>query len=611
MKVQRLDENTINQIAAGEIVERPASVVKELIENAIDAGATQIEIEIKNGGRQLIKVVDNGCGMEQEDAVLAIERHATSKIQTASDLLKLSSLGFRGEALPSIAAVSSFSMTTKPSESDSGTNIEVKGGILRKVKSVGAPDGTSISVQDLFFNTPARFKYMKSIPTEIGYINEIVTRLALGYPDISFHLKHHEHEMLFTTGSGRLEETIISLFGKEVAKEMISVEFEDRGVKVSGFYGKPSIARTNRKYEIFYVNRRHINSKILSLAVEKAYHTLLPIARYPFVVLFLELAEESVDVNVHPTKLEVRFANESDLYKLVYHTVHNSLKDNSLISEWINPDDSVTYRQTPFQAGVLPPVAKNPPAVNAPLEYTAYQDTRETVAPESASLTEVNCIRTASVAREEAAPVGDYRSLPTNPENKEYKNWYVYPKTVQNTYIIAQDDQGLLFVDQHAAHERILYEKYFYQTDEILGSQALLIPETVTLNYAQFRVISERMTLFKELGFDLEAFGGKTVIIRGIPLALLNFDYTQIIFEMLEEYLNFKTFKSPSEIKETFIITMACRAAVKAGDRMDHLESEGLIKDLFKCENPYTCPHGRPTVFRMGIDELAKKFLRR
>lgn len=621
MKVQRLDDTTINQIAAGEIVERPASVVKELTENAIDAGATRIEIEIKNGGRQLIKIVDNGCGMEQEDAVLAVERHATSKIHSADDLLQLTSLGFRGEALPSIAAVSAFTMTTKTAENDLGTTVEIKGGILRKVKNVGAPDGTTITVQDLFYNTPARFKYMKSIPTEAGYINEIVTRLALGFPNISFRLKHHDLEMLFTPGSGRLDETIISLFGKEVAKEMIPVEFEDRGIKISGFYGKPSIARTNRKYEIFYVNHRYIHSKILSLAVEKAYHTLLPIARYPFVVLFLELAEQSVDVNVHPTKLEVRFADESDLYKLVYHTVHNSLKDNSLISEWINPDDSVNYRQAPLRPGTAPIVVKKQaPTVSAPLNYAAYNaigeshvsETREEMTGET---TGVSLIRAGNDdAREEAAPAGEYPSLAAlheAPENKEYKNWYVYPKTVQNTYIIAQDDQGLLFVDQHAAHERILYEKYLYQTNEILGSQALLIPETLTLDLTQLRVINERMFLFKDLGFDLEAFGGKTIIIRGVPLALLNLEYSKIILELIEEYLNFKTFKSPSEIKETFIITMACRTAVKAGDRLNHLESEGLIKDLFKCENPYTCPHGRPTLFRMTIEELAKKFLRR
>lgn len=606
MKVHRLDETTINQIAAGEIIERPASVVKELVENSIDAGATQIEIEIKNGGRQLIKVVDNGCGMEKEDAILAIERHATSKISKPDDLLALSTLGFRGEALPSIASVSTFELVTKPAGSDFGTSIEVKGGLIKKVKSVGAPDGTSITVQDIFFNTPARLKYLKTIPTETGYISEIVTRLALGNPEISFKLKHQEYELLFTSGNGSLEDTITSLFGKEISKEMIPVNLTDREFKIFGFYGKPSIARTNRKYEIFFVNGRHIQSRTLSAAVEKAYHTLLPIARYPFVILFLEIPNEMVDVNVHPTKLEVRFADESEIFRLFYHTIHNSLKDNSMISEWINPDDSYhlvgsAANQTFPQKPAVPDTTR--------LDYQVYQDIRETNV-------ELSAAHERSTAPTEYAdlPASQVPLPPKTPEpvrEKSCPNWYVYPKTVLNTYLIVQDEQGLLFVDQHAAHERILYEKFFYQTKEILGTQALLIPETVTLNYTQFKVISDRLSLFNELGFELEAFGGQTLIIRGIPLPLVNMNYTQIILDLIEEYMNFKTFKSPAEIKEAFIITMACRSAVKAGDRLEQMESEGLIKDLFKCENPYTCPHGRPTVFRMSYDELAKKFLRR
>jgi len=605
MKVHRLDEQTINKIAAGEIIERPASVVKELVENSIDAGATRIEIEIKNGGRQLIKVVDNGCGMEQEDAVLAIERHATSKIMQAEDLLNLYTLGFRGEALPSIASVSTFSLITKPASADFGTLIECKGGILQKVKSIGAPEGTSISVQDLFYNTPAQLKYLKSIPTESGYINEIVTRLALSHPEISFQLKHQDYDMLFTPGNGRLEDTVISLFGTEIHREMIPIAMEDRHLKITGFYGKPSIARTNRKYEIFYINGRHVNSRILSSAVEKAYHTLLPIARYPFVILFIELPRDWVDVNVHPTKLEVRFANESDIYKAVYHLIHNSLKEHSLISEWINPDDAVslsriaTETTVPLKSEV--PATSATPAANLDLNYQVYHDIYA-VKEEVSSVQE-------PVASENTLHV--VPTIPDIPPEKSYRNWYVYPKTVQNTYIIVQDEQGLLFVDQHAAHERVLFERFFTKTQELLGTQALLIPETVTLNYTQYKIISERMSLFNGLGFDLEAFGGKTLIIRGVPLTLANMDHTQIIFDLLEEYANFKTFKSPSEIKEAFLITMACRAAVKAGDKLDVLECENLIKDLFRCENPYTCPHGRPTIFRMSYDELGKKFLRR
>ena len=302
-KVHRLEEATIAQIAAGEIIERPASVVKELVENSIDAGATRIEVEIRNGGRQLIKVTDNGCGMEREDAVLAIERHTTSKIEQPDDLLRIKTLGFRGEALPSIAAVSNFELITKTEGNEIGSLVEVKGGLLQKVKDVGAPTGTTIKAQDLFFNTPARLKYLKTIPTEAGYIAEIISRLALGYPEISFRLNHHEYEVLFTPGNNDPYEAIVAVFGKDSAKEMIPVSYEESGFKITGFIGKPTVAKTNRGNEIFFINRRYFHNRVLSAAVEKAYHTLLPIARYPFVILFLDIDPQLVDINVHPSKM--------------------------------------------------------------------------------------------------------------------------------------------------------------------------------------------------------------------------------------------------------------------------------------------------------------------
>lgn len=600
-KVHRLDDNTINKIAAGEIVERPASVVKELIENAIDAGASRIEIDIKNGGRQLIKITDNGCGMEREDAVLAIERHATSKISDSDDLHSLLSLGFRGEALPSIAAVSTFTLVTKTPAKDLGTLIEVKAGILKKVKDTGAPDGTSITVQDLFFNTPVRFKYLKTIPTESGYIHEIVSWLALGYPEISFRLIHNEYEMLFTPGNGSYEDVIIALFGKEIKRELLRINYEDKGLKISGFLGKPSIARNNRKNEMFFVNRRFVHSRTLSMALEKAYHTLLPIARYPFALLFVDIEPDAIDINVHPSKMEVRFANDSEIFKSIYHSVHNNLKDNSLLSEWITPDESIPVK---FEFNQMTPAAANNPGTssqeNLGFGYRAFQDT------------------TAQIASVSEQAFQNYNSeISINPlNNKEEKEsivnqMFIFPKTVKNTYIIIQDEKGLLFIDQHAAHERILYEKFFHETGAILGSQALLIPETVNLNYSQYKIVNERIKLFNEIGFELQPFGGNSIVIREVPLALFNLDYKQIIIDLLEEYINFKTFKNPSEIKEAFIITMACRTAVKAGDKLEFLEIQGLVKDLFNCENPYTCPHGRPAVFRMSFEELAKKFLRR
>jgi DNA mismatch repair protein MutL len=592
-KVHRLDESTVTKIAAGEVIERPASVVKELVENSIDAGATRIEIEIKNGGRQLIKVTDNGQGMDREDAVLAIERHTTSKISDPNDLWKLHTLGFRGEALPSIAAVSIFEMTTKTAESKLGSLVEVRGGFLQKVKDTGAPDGTTIKVQELFFNTPARFKYMKTIPTEAGYISEIIARLALGYPEISFRLQHGEYELLFTPGNGDLYETVVAIFGKEVAKEMIPVSYEENGLKITGYIGKPSVARNNRNYEVFFVNRRYFHSRTLSAAVEKAFHTLLPIARYPFVILFLEISLDMVDINAHPTKMEVRFSNDADLFKVTYNSIRKTLKDSCLLSEWIAPEEDYT--------AVIVPENHSPEPTAQPLELTY---------PEPNISKEIE--KQVSVIHEQSAAEIDYEvNEAPSKTNFNDKSYYVFPKAIANTYIIAQDEKGLLFMDQHAAHERILFEQYMNKSKEFLGTQALLIPETVNLSYVQYKVVSERLSVFADLGFELEAFGGQTIIVRGVPLTLINMDYCQIIIDFADQYINFETFKDPSEIKESFITTMACRTAIKAGDNLNLLEMESLVKDLFRCDNPYTCPHGRPTIFRMNHDEIAKKFLRR
>jgi DNA mismatch repair protein MutL len=589
-KVHRLDDETISKIAAGEIIERPASVVKELVENSIDAGATRIEIEIKNGGRQLIQVIDNGSGMEREDAVLAIERHTTSKIMEPNDLNSLKTLGFRGEALPSIVTISQFEMTTKPADASLGTLIEVKGGLLQKVKDCGAPNGTTIKVHDLFFNTPARLKYLKTIPTEAGYIGEIVSRMALAYPEISFRLNHHEYEVLFTPGSGSLHEAVVAIFGKDTGKEMIPINYHEGSLSISGFIGKPAIAKTNRNNEIFFINRRYFHNRVLSAAVEKAYHTLLPIARYPFVILFLEIDPALVDVNVHPAKMEVRFSNETELFKIFYHAVLKFLKDSCLLSEWIAPDDELNFKN------VLA-AESQPASQNVGINYTEFSQVSA---------------QTCQVAEAVAQTATAVYTIPETLIRKDHaNNLYIFPKALQDTYILAHDEKGLLIIDQHAAHERILYERYFYKAKEFLGTQGLLLPETVNLSHAQYKVVAERLTLFSEIGFELEVFGGQTVILRGIPLNLANINYHQIFQDLIEQFMSFETFKNPAEIKEAFIITMACKTAIKAGDNLNHLEMESLAKDLFRCENPYTCPHGRPTLFRMNYEELAKKFLRR
>ncbi len=535
--------------------------------------------------------------MEREDAVLAIERHTTSKINSADDLWQLSTLGFRGEALATIAAVSQFELISKTKEQDFGVQIEVKGGLLQKVKDVGAPDGTTVKVQDLFYNTPARLKYLKTIPTETTYINEIISRLALGYPEISFRLQHHEYELLFTPGKGDLHETMVAVFGNEIAKDMIPVSYQENAFKISGYIGKPSVAKNNRNNEIFFVNRRYFHSRTLSAAVEKGYHTLLPIARYPFVLLFLEINPQTVDINAHPTKMEVRFSNDSDLFKAFYHSIRRTLTDNSLISEWIASEEDLFALK--YQTSNVNNIKNTQSVENLAINYQQAES----------GLKEVASVSETPALNDQYQLTPKYTAPTMEPMTAQ--NFYVFPKAVSNTYIIAQDEKGLLFIDQHAAHERVLFERYMQRTKEFLGAQALLIPETVNLNYAQFKVVFERLPLFADLGFEIETFGGQTIILRSVPLTLVNMDYQQIIVDLIDQFIDFETFKNPAEIKEAFITTMACRTSVKAGDNLNVLEMEALVKDLFKCENPYTCPHGRPTVFRIGHEELAKKFLRR
>jgi DNA mismatch repair protein MutL len=604
--VHRLDEMTINKIAAGEIVERPASVIKELVENSIDAGATRIEIEIKNGGRQLIKIVDNGCGMEREDAVLALERHSTSKINVSDDLWALGTLGFRGEALPSVAAVSRMEIITKTSNQPFGTYLEINSGLLKKVKDIGAADGTTIMVHDLFYNTPARLKYLKTIPTETGYISEIVARLALGYPEIAFRLQHQQYELLFTPGNGVMEETLAAVFGKEVAKEMNPVEHEEDRFKISGYCGKPSIARNNRNYEIFFVNRRYFHSRNLGAAVEKAYHTLLPIARYPFVILFIVLPPDQIDVNVHPSKQEVKFSNETEVFRPVYHAIYNSLKQHAMITEWVAPPVNYQTSLTGLGPGLRSQPAKSAIAESLKINYETFQNSSKQPVIVAGS-----DHPRSSESQGDSAPLSAAVSETRRPAAVSNGVFQVFSPTYLNTYIIVADDQGVLFIDQHAAQERILYEKYFAQTQTVITTQPLLIPLTFNLNYAQYKLVTERLTFFNEFGFELETFGGKTIVVRSVPLVLLNYDYEQIILDLIEQYSNFKSFKSPAEIKESFLITMACRTAIKAGDPLQPAEIEQLVTDLFRCDNPYTCPHGRPTVFRLSLEELTKKFLRR
>lgn len=586
-KIRLLDDVTINQIAAGEVVERPASVVKELLENALDAGATRIEVEIRAGGRHLIRVTDNGSGMERDDAVMALERHATSKIERVDDLTTLTSLGFRGEALASIAAVSHLRLVTATKEGAAGTSIEAEGGVIKRVQEVGSPPGTTVVVSDLFYNVPPRLKYLKAIPTEASYIADVVGRLSLARPDVSFKLNHGDFEVLFTPGTGDLTEATCAVFGRELCKDLIPVDGEKGAVRVHGLVGKPENARSNRQSQYFYVNGRPVKSHLVAAALEKAYHTLLPIARFPLAALFVELPGAEVDVNVHPAKAEVRFHAEGEIFRAVFGAVSHALRQNSLLPSWVGGDNPL-----PGAAARFAETEGTPAAAVSVQGVLSYQP-----------------VDTVPAAHEETAAALALDSGLPRPSGDRAP--VCLDGVLDDTYILASDGNGLVIIDQHAAHERVLYEKYMDTPDGRIDSQSLALSESLDLNYRQYRVVADHVATFEALGYLVEPFGGKSVVIRAVPAVQGINDHRQLLMDLIEQFLTMETFRNPRELREAFIITMSCRAAVKAGDRLTPAERQALVERLWRTQNPYTCPHGRPTMIRLSRDEMDRRFRRR
>lgn len=569
--IRILDEATVGQIAAGEVVERPASVVKELVENAIDAGATRIEVEIKNGGRSLIRVTDNGQGMDRDDLALAVQRHATSKIRGADDLNCLVTLGFRGEALPSIAAAANLEIASRRQGAKDGHTLVMENGRLKDIAETGLPEGTTVRVTDLFTAVPARLKYLKSIPTEAGYIADVLGRLAIAYPRISFRLLHHEYEILFTPGSGACLDAVTAIFGRDVARDLLPLEPAESGIGVSGFAGKPNLARASRNHELFYLNGRYIRSRLLGSAVEKAYHTLLPITRYPFAIIFLALEPQEADINVHPGKLEARFADEGAVYRAVFHAVRRTLASASLVFAWRGAGEPET-------------APAPPPAADADAASPAY----------AAASPGVLRLETADTVREGGA-----------------RRFTALGRSLRNTYLLAEDQEGMLLVDQHAAHERVLYDRYCAREEMELGPQRLLIPATVNLSFQQARLMAERLPVFAGLGFVLEEFGPNTFLLRAMPAALARLDGARLVTDLLDELLHQPSVRDARSIREACLASMACHAAIKAGDALAPQEMQALLDDLALTANPFTCPHGRPTAIRLGWEEIGRRFRRR
>lgn len=609
--IQLLDEQTINKIAAGEVVERPASVVKELVENAIDAGAAQITIEVENGGEELIRVSDNGKGMTREDAQLAVLRHATSKIRSAEDLTQVLSLGFRGEALASISAVSRFMLQTRQDGDALGTEIVIEGGTILHTEDAGCGLGTTITVEDLFFNTPARKKFLKKPQTETTKINHIVTKLSLSHPEIAFKLIANQKMLVSTPGTNKLFDTIGSLYGAKVAGEILPIDKTEDGVTVKGYLSKPAVLKSNRQWQTFFVNGRTINSAFLAKAIDNAYHSLLPKSGFPMVVLELTMPTEEVDINVHPQKSEVKFADESKLYRIVYHAVADGLsqvaRGGDIAADVEKPRYQAYIPQPPRRGSEYP---KLDFADSAAPSYTARSTAYETPRVAEVSVpwadTEPQVpLSTAYAMKEEPSYRAVSREIPLEKEMRER----FYPMgQVYECYIVAQNENGLFLVDQHAAHERILYDRFAAATDSV-PSQQLLIPQIMEFTEEECDIISENEAVFMNLGFSLDLIGPRTFRLKEMPADVPSDEAEAIIREILMAYRDMHE-PSARELRHHALQIAACRAAIKAGEVLTMRQMQVLLKELSETTMPYTCPHGRPCMIRFDIKDLDKMFKR-
>ena len=619
-KIIHLDEMTINQIAAGEVVERPSSVVKELVENAIDAGAKRIEIYLTNGGRQKIQVVDDGAGMEREDALLAFERHATSKIREFTDLANCSSLGFRGEALSSIAAVSRTTLQTATDSGRPGTKILVEGGVRRSTETVGVPRGTNICVEDLFFNTPARLKFLRSIPSEVARIKELVVSIALGYPEISFRLTHQKMELVHTLGTGEPFACLQQLFNQTICADLFSVEGSYGPLRVTGFLGRPNIARGNRGQQYFFLNRRLFRSRLIAAAAQKAYDTLLPVARFPFVILMLELPPALVDVNVHPTKMEVRFKDEKEVFRGVLEIIRQGLQTNVIKSSWVPsyaPASVKTLLHRP--AGSPPTLIREEAAgedglmlaVTEPEKrdvHLSFRAFKKVAPPETAASGEQ------AVPPAASSPAGgpDERSGSDDEGELEEKSRLEVPATgifsLFDTYLLWEEGSSLVLVDQHAAHKRIIYDQLASSTRPRM--QYLLTPLTMELSSVQIQTAREQQAFLLDLGWEFEEFGGEALLLRSGPEGMAVDEIEGLFLTLLDELAAAEREREPDP-KERMLKIMACRQAVKAGERLSPQERAALIQKLRAARIPQTCPHGRPTMVVLPKEEIEKMFKRR
>ena len=687
-KIVVLDEQTIDKIAAGEVIERPSSIVKELVENAIDAGATAVTVEIKEGGISFIRITDNGSGIEAEQIPTAFLRHATSKIRTAEDLLDVTSLGFRGEALSSIAAVCQVELISKTPESLTGVRYLIEGGKEKNMEEIGAPSGTTFLVRNIFYNTPARKKFLKTPQTETGYISELMERMALSHPEVSFKFIAGSQVKLHTSGNHRLKDIIYNIYGRDITNNLLEVEktFEN-GMKITGFIGKPVISRGNRNFENYFVNGRYIKSKIISKAIEDAYQSFMMKHKYPFTVLHFQIDTEMLDINVHPTKMELRFAENEKLYQDVYHTILNTLSHKEMIVQVAVGKEEKEVRSQekkenipePFEKSRLSSIQQSKEKLNLLAHQTSTPVTRKLSEEDTRGIREVtssyaapawqppkreqpevvmpekqvsvtldadvftgqatNALNQTAVSATQEKKPEPQTAPPIQPEapvspfaqkmeelagSSVKESDFFSEKLLDrnnvkehriigqlfDTYWLIEFRDNLFIIDQHAAHEKILYEKTMRSMDKReYTSQILNPPVILTLSIQEAETLQKHMQYFQEIGFEIEEFGGKEYALRAVPDNLFGIAKDDLFIEMLDA-LDSQPASASVDIIKDRVATMSCKAAVKGNHRLSVSEVHALIDELMTLENPYHCPHGRPTIISMSKYEIEKKFKR-
>ncbi len=615
-KITVLDQDTINQIAAGEVIDRPASVVKELMENAIDAGATAVTVEIKDGGISFIRITDNGCGIEKEQIPTAFLRHSTSKIRSVEDLLTVSSLGFRGEALSSIASVSQVELITKTAEALTGSRYQIHGGKEISLEEIGAPDGTTFLVRNLFYNTPARKKFLKTAQTEGAYISSLIERMSLSRPDVSIRFIQNNQSRIHTSGNHNLKDLIYMIYGREIAGNLLPVESIKEAVKISGYLGKPLISRGNRTYENYFINGRYIKSNLINKAIEDGYHSYMMQHKYPFVVLNLEIEPEFLDVNVHPSKMELRFRNPEEIYDSVCRAVHDTLAGKELIRK-VSLDTGLQGNGTGDAARENTDTKKHiVQRAPEPFELRRMERDREPLwsqekVRESTGYAEIPAKQPEVKIESPAAEAPKQLELfEEKLLTKEARDEYRFIGQLFDTYWLIQYRDEFLIIDQHAAHEKILYERMVRQLSEKkVLAQMVNPPIVLTLNLREEEVLKSHKERFLALGFEIEPFGGREYAVYSVPSNLYGIAQTEILMELLDSLSEELEQESEQVILEK-LASMSCKAAVKGGDSLSVKEAEALIDELLTLKNPYACPHGRPTIIAMSRRELEKKFKR-